>query len=152
MLDIDIQSLSCKVFIQTKRAVETMTTGQLDITAFPLAYAAKFHPEFDITLMPGIVKNHNHALRINKSPFMDTIRKIMDDAGVIVLSDAWLAVDLLLKKLVLQDPASVKGQVMRAAGKAFNQMLEAAGCWNSVNAFFSNLQRSSNWSIRWSKY
>ena len=23
-----------------------MTTGQLDITAFPLAYAAKFHPEF----------------------------------------------------------------------------------------------------------
>ena len=33
--------------------------------AFPLAYAAKFHPEFDITLMPGMVKNHKHALRVN---------------------------------------------------------------------------------------
>ena len=51
-----------------------MTTGQLDISAFPLAYAAKFHPEFDITLMPGMVKNHKHALRVNASPMMKKLK------------------------------------------------------------------------------
>ena len=52
-----------------------MTTGQLDISAFPLAYASKFHPEFDATLMPGTVKNHDHALRFNKGPMMTEIKK-----------------------------------------------------------------------------
>jgi TRAP-type C4-dicarboxylate transport system substrate-binding protein len=104
-----------------------MTTGQLDISAFPLAYAAKFHPEFDITLMPGMVKNHKHALRVNSSPMMKTIKKIINDAGVVVLSDAWLAGGFVSKKNCITNPESVKGQVFRAAGKAFNQMLEGAG-------------------------
>ena len=124
---IDIRVYPSKSLYKPREQWKPMTTGQLDITAFPLAYAAKFHPEFDITLMPGIVKNHKHALKVNKSPFMDTIRKIMDDAGVIVLSDAWLAGGFASKKTCITNPASVKGQVMRAAGKAFNQMLEAAG-------------------------
>ena len=41
---------------------------------------------------------------------------------------------------------------MRAAGKAFNQMLEAAGAGIQGNAFFSYLQWSSNWSVGWSKH
>jgi TRAP-type C4-dicarboxylate transport system substrate-binding protein len=124
---IDIRVYPAKSLYKPKEQWKPMTTGQLDISAFPLAYAAKFHPEFDITLMPGIVKNHKHALAINKSPFMDTIRKIMDDAGVVVLSDAWLAGGFVSKKNCITDPSTVKGQVFRAAGKAFNQMLEAAG-------------------------
>jgi TRAP-type C4-dicarboxylate transport system substrate-binding protein len=104
-----------------------MTTGQLDITAFPLGYAAKFHPEFSITLMPGIVKNHDHAQRINKSPFMDDIRKIIEDAGAMVLADAWLGGGFASKNECVTGPASVNGQVMRAAGPMFNKMLEGAG-------------------------
>ena len=100
------------------------STGYFSV---PLAYAAKFHPEFDITLMPGMVKNHKHALRVNKSPMMDEIRKIMDNAGVIVLSDAWLAGGFASKTKCIKSPADAKGQVMRAAGKAFNQMLASAG-------------------------
>ena len=77
--------------------------------------------------MPGMVKNHKHALRVNKSPMMDEIRKIMDDAGVIVLSDAWLAGGFASKTKCIRNPSDAQGQVMRAAGKAFNQMLAAAG-------------------------
>ena len=51
----------------------------------------------------------------------------MDDAGVIVLSDAWLAGGFASKTKCIKNPADVQGQVMRAAGKAFNQMLAAAG-------------------------
>src|SRR3546814_10083056 len=51
-----------------------MVKGQLDISAFPLEYASGRHPQFSATLMPGLVKNHDHALRLNDSPFLQDIK------------------------------------------------------------------------------
>ena len=126
-VDIDIRIYPAKSLYKPKEQWKPMTTGQLDITAFPLGYAAKFHPEFDATLMPGTVKNHKHALKFNKSPMMVEIKKIINDAGVVVLSDAWLGGGFASKTKCITKPSDAKGQVMRAAGKAFNQMLEGAG-------------------------
>lgn len=116
-----------KTLYKPKEQWAPLTTGELDISAFPLAYAANRHAEFDATLMPGLVKNHDHAKRMNDSKFMDEIKKIIDDAGVMVISDAWLAGGFASKKKCVLDPADVKGQVFRAAGKAFNRMLQGAG-------------------------
>lgn len=104
-----------------------LTKGQLDISAFPLDYAAGRHPQFSATLMPGLVRNHDRAERLNDSPFMAKIKTIIDDAGAMVLADAWLAGGFASKKDCITDPASVEGQVMRAAGPAFEQMLATAG-------------------------
>jgi TRAP-type C4-dicarboxylate transport system substrate-binding protein len=104
-----------------------MVRGQLDISAFPLDYASGRHPQFSATLMPGLVKNHDHALRLNKSPFMDDIKKIINDAGVVVLADAWLAGGFASTKNCILGPDSMSGQVTRAAGPAFEQMLAGAG-------------------------
>ena len=68
-----------------------LTEGQLDITSLPLDYASGFQPAYSATLMPGLVKNHSHAARLNVSPFMKDIKKIINDDGIIVLADAWLA-------------------------------------------------------------
>jgi len=116
-----------KSLYKPKEQWAPLTTGELDISAFPLAYAAKRHPEFDSTLMPGLVKNHDHAARMNDSAFMADIKKIIDKAGVMVISDAWLAGGFASKKKCVLAPADVKGQVFRAAGKAFNRMLQGAG-------------------------
>lgn len=116
-----------KSLYKPKEQWAPLTTGELDISAFPLAYAAKRHPEFDSTLMPGLVKNHEHASRMNDSPFMDDIKKIIDKAGVMVISDAWLAGGFASKKKCVLAPSDAKGQVFRAAGKAFNRMLQGAG-------------------------
>ena len=126
-VDLDIRIYPAKSLYKPKEQWKPMTTGQLDISAFPLAYASKFHPEFDATLMPGTVKNHDHALRFNKGPMMTEIKRIINDAGVVVLSDAWLGGGFASKSKCIKNPSDAKGQVMRAAGKAFNQMLEAAG-------------------------
>ena len=58
-----------------------MTKGQLDISAFPLDYASGRHPQFSATLMPGLVRNHDRATRLNDSPFMQDIKKIVNDAA-----------------------------------------------------------------------
>jgi len=112
-----------KAMEQYKPLVE----GQLDITSLPLDYAAGFVPEFSITLMPGLVKNHEHAKRLNASPFMKDIKKMLNDQGAIVLADAWLAGGFASKNKCITNPESAKGQVTRAAGPMFEEMLVGAG-------------------------
>jgi TRAP-type C4-dicarboxylate transport system substrate-binding protein len=113
-----------------------MVDGQLDISAFPLDYASGKHPQFSATLMPGLVQNHDHAKRLNDSAFMDDIKKIVDEAGIMVLSDAWLAGGFASKEGCILEPADAQGQVMRAAGPAFEQMLAEAGA--SINSMPSS--------------
>ncbi|MEJ8571936.1 TRAP transporter substrate-binding protein DctP [Microbaculum marinum] len=104
-----------------------LTKGQLDISAFPLDYASGRVPQFSATLMPGLVRNHDRAKRMNDSDFMADIKKLIEDNDVIVVADAWLAGAFASKKQCITDPASMEGQVTRAAGPAFEQMLAAAG-------------------------
>jgi len=126
-LGVEIKVYPGKSLFKPKEQWGAMTKGKLDITAFPLAYAGGRHPEFNLTLMPGLVKNHDHAQRLNKSPFMQRIKEIMNQAGVMVLADTWLSGGFVSNKKCVLVPDDVKGQKFRAAGKAFNQMLEAAG-------------------------
>ena len=104
-----------------------LTKGQLDLSAFPLDYASGRHAQFSATLMPGLVRNFDRAKRLNSSPFMADIKAIIEQAGAVVIADAWLSGGFASKKTCIRGPESVKGQVMRAAGPAFEQMLAAAG-------------------------
>ncbi|HEX6113056.1 MAG TPA: TRAP transporter substrate-binding protein DctP [Geminicoccaceae bacterium] len=115
---------------------DAMVQGQLDISAFPLDYASGKHPQFSATLMPGLVKNHEHATRLNDSDFMEDIKQIIDEQGVMVLSDAWLAGGFAAKGECIVEPADAEGKVMRAAGPAFEQMLAEAGA--SINSMPSS--------------
>lgn len=124
---VNIKVYPGKSLYKPKEQWAAVAKGKLDITAFPLAYAGGRHPEFNLTLMPGLVKNHEHAQRLNKSAFMDRIKAIMDKAGVMVLADTWLAGGFVSKKKCVLWPDDVKGQTFRAAGKAFNEMLAGAG-------------------------
>ncbi len=124
---VEIKVYPGKSLFKPKEQWAAMTKGKLDITAFPLSYAGGRHPEFNLTLMPGLVKNHDHAIRLNSSPYMSKIKQVMDEAGVMVLADTWLAGGFVSKGECILEPKDVKGMKFRAAGKAFNQMLESAG-------------------------
>ncbi|MCB1750226.1 MAG: TRAP transporter substrate-binding protein DctP [Gammaproteobacteria bacterium] len=126
-VDLELKVYPGKSLFKPKEQWSAMVKGQLDISAFPLDYASGRHPQFSATLMPGLVKNHDHALRLNNSPFMQDIKKIINDAGVVVLADAWLAGGFASKKNCILEPESIKGQVTRAAGPAFEQMMAGAG-------------------------
>jgi TRAP-type transport system periplasmic protein len=104
-----------------------LTRGLLDMTSFPLDYASGRNPEFSATLMPGLVGNFDRAKRLNASPFMADIKKIIEKQGAMVISDAWLSGAFASKKSCITSPETVKGQVIRAAGPAFEEMLVGAG-------------------------
>jgi TRAP-type C4-dicarboxylate transport system substrate-binding protein len=141
--EVDKADVSLKVQVypggslfKARQQWDAMVKNQLDISAFPLDYASGKHPQFSATLMPGLVKNHDHAKRLNDSPYMDEIKKIINDAGVVVLSDAWLAGGFVGKDQCITKPEDAQGQVMRAAGPAFEQMLAEAGA--SINSMPSS--------------
>ena len=124
--------LEIKVFpgaslVKPKEQWKAMLTGQIDMTSLPLDYANGFHPEFGATLMPGLVKSHEHAGRLNKSPFMADIRSVIDKGGVKVLADAWLAGAFGGKDKCIRVPADVSGMKIRSAGATFAEMWAGAG-------------------------
>ncbi|MCE8037448.1 TRAP transporter substrate-binding protein DctP [Halomonas sp. MCCC 1A11062] len=104
-----------------------LVRGRLDLTLLPLDYASGRHPEFSATLMPGLVRNHEHAARLNESEYMDMIKQVIMDNGARVLADSWLAGGFASSEQCITAPDTVRGQNIRAAGPAFEQMPQAAG-------------------------
>jgi TRAP-type transport system periplasmic protein len=124
---LKIQVFPAQSLLKANEQWGALTRGQLDLTSFPLDYASGRHPMFSATLMPGLVGNFDRAKRLNTSPFMKTIKAEVEKAGAIVIADAWLSGAFASKKQCITGPDTVKGQVTRAAGPGFEQMLAAAG-------------------------
>lgn len=97
------------------------------MTVLPLSYAGGQQPAYNLTLMPGLVKNHDHGARLSESPFMAKIEETLASDDIIVLVHGYLAGGFGSKEACITSPADVKGKKVRAAGKSFEQMLAAAG-------------------------
>ncbi|WP_404367097.1 TRAP transporter substrate-binding protein DctP [Marinobacter sp.] len=124
---LNIQVYPGQSLFKAKEQWGALVRGRLDMTSLPLDYASGRHPEFSATLMPGLVRNHERAQRLNDSEFMNMIKKVIDDAGARVLADAWLAGGFASDVRCITSPDSVEGQTLRAAGPAFDEMLATAG-------------------------
>jgi len=126
-VDLEIKIFPSKSLFKPREQYKPLSRGQLDMTVFPLSYAGGQQPAFNLTLMPGLVKNHDHAARLNESPFMEAIEAKMADDDVMVLVHGYLAGGFVGKDKCITAPDHVKGLQTRAAGKAFEQMLAGAG-------------------------
>src|SRR4051812_29476205 len=126
-VDLDVQVFPGAALFKPNEQWNALVNGQLDISSFPLDYASGKVRAFGATLMPGLVRNHERAARLNDSKFMKEIKAKIDKAGVIVLSDAWLASAVASKKSCVRTPADIKGVKIRSAGPTFAAMWQAAG-------------------------
>ena len=124
---LEIQVYPGAALFKPKEQWNAMVNGQLDISSFPLDYASGKVRAFGATLMPGLVRSHARATRLNKSKFMKDIKAKIDKAGVKVLADAWLAGAVASKKACIRTPDDIKGLKIRSAGPTFAAMWQAAG-------------------------
>src|SRR5437868_13776240 len=90
-VDLEVQVYPGASLFKPNEQWNALVNGQLDISSFPLDYASGKQRAFGAPLMPGLVRNHERAARLNDSAFMTEIRSKIEKSGVIVLSDAWLA-------------------------------------------------------------
>jgi len=126
-VDLEIQIFGSKSLFKPREQYRPLSRGQLDMTVLPLSYAGGQQPAYNLTLMPGMVKNHDHAARLSASPFMAALEEKMADDDVMVLVHGYLAGGFVGKDKCITGPDDVKGLQTRAAGKAFEQMLAGAG-------------------------
>src|SRR5881394_226666 len=126
-VDLEIQVYPGASLFKPNDQWNALVNGQLDISSFPLDYASGKQRAFGATLMPGLVRNHERAQRLNDSAFMKDIKGQIDKAGVIVLADAWLAGAIASKKGCIRKPDDIKGLKVRSAGPTFAAMWQAAG-------------------------
>jgi TRAP-type C4-dicarboxylate transport system substrate-binding protein len=124
---LEIQVYPGASLFKAEQQWNAMVNGQLDMTLFPLDYASGQVRAFSATLMPGLIRSYDRAKRINNSKFMKEMRAIIEQHGVIVLSDAWFGGGMASKRGCILEPSDVKGLKFRAAGPTFAQMWQAAG-------------------------
>lgn len=126
-VDLDIKIFGSKSLFKPREQYKPLSRGQLDMTVLPLSYAGGQQPAYNLTLMPGLVKNHDHAARLSSSPFMAALEEKMADDDVMVLVHGYLAGGFAGKDKCITNPDDIKGLQTRAAGKSFEQMLAGAG-------------------------
>lgn len=127
-VDLSIRIFPSQSLFKAREQYTPLSRGRLDMIVLPLSYAGGQQPAYNLTLMPGLVKNHDHGARLSNSPFMDAIEEIMAGDDVMVLVHGYLAGGFGSKdRPCITGPADVEGSTIRAAGKAFEQMLAGAG-------------------------
>ncbi|MDG1422081.1 MAG: TRAP transporter substrate-binding protein DctP [Tateyamaria sp.] len=126
-VDLSITIFPSKSLFKPREQYKPLSRGQLDMTVFPLSYAGGQQPSFNLTLMPGLVKNHDHAARLSQSSFMEALEAKMAEDDVMVLVHGYLAGGFVGKEKCITKPEDVVGLQTRAAGKSFEQMLVGAG-------------------------
>jgi len=126
-VDLEIRIFPSQSLFKAREQYTPLSRGQLDMTVLPLSYAGGQRPSYNLTLMPGLVKNHDHAARLNDSDFMAEIKATAAEDDVMVLVDGYLAGGFVGKDKCITAPADMEGMQTRAAGKAFEQMLAGAG-------------------------
>jgi TRAP-type C4-dicarboxylate transport system substrate-binding protein len=126
-VDLKIVIFPTQSLFKAREQYKPLSRGQLDMTVLPLSYAGGQQPAFNLTLMPGLVKNHDHAARLSDSAFMEKLEEKMADDDVMVLVHGYLAGGFAGKDKCITKPADIAGLQTRAAGKAFEQMLAGAG-------------------------
>ncbi|OIQ32232.1 MAG: ABC transporter substrate-binding protein [Alphaproteobacteria bacterium MedPE-SWcel] len=126
-VDLSIKIFGSKSLFKPREQYKPLSRGQLDMTVLPLSYAGGQQPAYNLTLMPGLVKNHDHAARLSDSPFMEALEAKMAEDDVMVLVHGYLAGGFAGKDKCITSPEDVSSLQTRAAGKSFEQMLAGAG-------------------------
>lgn len=116
------------VLFKPQAQYDAMLKGALDMSVFPLDYAAGKVPQFSITLMPCIVRDHQQAMRWKDSAIGNKIESISEENGIKILTWAWCGGGIASRGKPVKLPEDMKGLKARAAGKMFEKMLhEGAG-------------------------
>lgn len=124
---LEITIYPSESLFRAREQYNPLSRGQVDMIVYPLSYSGGQRPEYNLTLMPGLVRNHDHAARLNESPFMERIEALMAEDDVMVLVHGYLAGGFASTGDCITRPEHVSGLTTRAAGRAFEEMLAAAG-------------------------
>ena len=125
---VTVQIFANSSLVKSTEQYDAMQQGAVDMSVFPLDYASGRVPEWSITLMPTLVRNHEDAQAWKDAEIGQRLAENMEENGVIPLTWVWNAGAIGTKGAPVEAPDDVRpGMTMRAAGSYVERMLEDAG-------------------------
>ena len=125
---VTVQIFPNSSLVKSTEQYDAMMQGAVDMSVFPLDYASGRVPEWSITLMPAMVRNHEEAQAWQDAEIGKRLQENMEENGVRILTWVWNAGAIGAKGDPVVSPDDVRsGMTMRAAGSYVERMLEDAG-------------------------
>lgn len=125
---VQIRIYPASSLVEAKEQYDALLNGAIDLSVYPLDYAGGKVPQFSITLMPALVRNHAQAQAWETAEIGKRLEEIAEENGIKILAWIWNAGAIGSKGEPIVSPEDVKdGMVMRAAGSLVEDMLRAAG-------------------------
>jgi TRAP-type C4-dicarboxylate transport system substrate-binding protein len=106
---------------------KAVSTGGLDMSLYPLAYAGGEVPETNITLMPALITSYEQGLRWKDAPIGKELTRILDEKNVKIVTWIWQAGGIAAKSKNVLVPDDVKGMKVRGGSREMDLMIKAAG-------------------------
>lgn len=125
---IRIQVFPGNTLAKATEQYDAMMAGSIDGSVFPLDYAAGQVPQWGITLMPGLVRDHEMAQAWDEGAIGEAVDDTLQAHGLIALTHVWNAGGIGTQGAPIVRPEDMPGgTTMRAAGEYVELMLEEAG-------------------------
>lgn len=113
--------------MKTEAQFNAVEMGALDLTLYPLPYAAGHVRELGIGLMPGLVTSYANATAWRNADIGKALVQLLDAKGIVMLSWVWQAGGVASRPRAIVEPADAKDLKIRGGSRAMDRMLEAAG-------------------------
>lgn len=113
--------------VKDKMQFNAMSTGALDMSLYPLAYAGGQFPEANITLMPALITGYEQGLRWKDARIGKELNRMLDEKGIKILTWVWQAGGTVSKNKPIIEPADAKGLKVRGGGRSMDLLLKGAG-------------------------
>jgi TRAP-type C4-dicarboxylate transport system substrate-binding protein len=125
---VRVQVFPNSSLVPSEEQYDAMEQGAIDLSVFPLDYASGRVPDFSITLMPALVRDHADARAWQDAEIGTRLEQVMENNGVKPLTWVWNAGAVGSKGPPVVSPDDVtSGMKMRAAGSFVEGMLKDAG-------------------------
>ena len=106
---------------------KALSTGALDMSLYPLAYAGGEFPAANLTLMPGLITSYEQGLRWKDAPIGKELVRLLDERNVKIITWIWQAGGIASKTKPLVTPDDAKGMKVRGGSREIDLMIKAAG-------------------------
>lgn len=106
---------------------KALSTGALDMSLYPLAYAGGEFPEANLTLMPALITSYEQGMRWKEAPIGKELTRLVEEKNVKIITWVWQAGGIAAKGKAVVNPDDVKGMKVRGGSREVDLMTRAAG-------------------------
>ena len=113
--------------IKAEEQFGALQSGKLDMSVYPLPYAAKQVPAFSLSVLPALYPSLDAVRGLKNSKVADQLQSIANANGVHILGWWWVPGGFVTSNREIAGPETVKGLKLRGGDPLFDLMLKKAG-------------------------